>query len=49
MPDSSILALQRMLCLKAVLGISIVGQLTDSVESSFLNHQDVYHDLFVCP
>ena len=30
---------------------SIVGQLTESVESSFLIHQDVYHhvyDLFVC-
>ena len=28
--------------------ISIVGQLTESVESSFLIHQDVYY-LFVCP
>ena len=30
-------------------GISIVGQLTESVESSFFIHQDVYHDLYVCP
>ena len=30
-------------------GISIVGQLTESVESSFLIHQGVNHDLFVCP
>ena len=29
-------------------GISIVGQLTQSVESSFLIHQDVYHNLLVC-
>ena len=29
-------------------GISIIGQLTESVESSFLIHQDVYHDLSVC-
>ena len=29
-------------------GISI-GQLTESVESSFLIHQGDYHDLFVCP
>ena len=29
-------------------GISIVGQLTESVESSFLIHHDVYHDLSVC-
>ena len=28
---------------------TIVGQLTESVESSFLIHQDVYHDLSVCP
>ena len=26
----------------------IVGLLTESVEFSFLIHQDVYHDLFVC-
>ena len=30
-------------------GISIVGQITESVESSFLIHQFGYHDLFVCP
>ena len=30
-------------------GISIVGQLTESVESSYLIHQGGYHDLFVCP
>ena len=30
-------------------GISIVGQLTESVVSSFLIHPDGYHDLFVCP
>ena len=24
------------------------GQLTESVESSFLIHRDVYHDLSVC-
>ena len=30
-------------------GISIVGQLTESVESPFLIHQGDYHDLFVCP
>ena len=30
-------------------GISIVGQLTESVESLFLIHQGGYHDLFVCP
>ena len=30
-------------------GISIVEQLTESIESSFLIHQDVYHDSFVCP
>ena len=29
-------------------GISIAGQLTESVESSFLLHQGGYHDLFVC-
>ena len=29
-------------------GISIVGQLTESVESSFLIHHGGYHDLFVC-
>ena len=29
-------------------GISIVGQLIESVESSFLIHQDIYHDLSVC-
>ena len=27
---------------------TIVGQLTESVESSFLIHQNVYHDLSVC-
>ena len=30
-------------------GISIGGQLTESVESSFLPHQGGYHDLFICP
>ena len=30
-------------------GIFIVGQLTESVESSFLIHLGGYHDLFVCP
>ena len=30
-------------------GISIVGQFTESDESSFLIHQGGYHDLFVCP
>ena len=30
-------------------GNSIVGQLTESVESLFLIHQGGYHDLFVCP
>ena len=30
------------------IGISIVGQLTESV-SSFLIHHGGYHDLFVCP
>ena len=34
---------------KEKIGISIVGQLTESVESSFLIHQDVYHDSIVCP
>ena len=29
-------------------GIFIVGQLTESVVSSFLIHQGGYHDLFVC-
>ena len=28
---------------------SLVGQLTESVESSFLIYQGGYHDLFVCP
>ena len=30
------------------LGISFV-QLSESVESSFLIHDGIYHDLFVCP
>ena len=30
-------------------GISIIWQLTESVESSCLIDQDDYHDLFVCP
>ena len=30
-------------------GISIVGQITESVESSFLIHRGNYHDLCVCP
>ena len=30
-------------------GIDIVGQLTESVKSSFLIHQGGFHDLFVCP
>ena len=29
-------------------GIFIVGQLTESVEPSFLIHLDVYHELSVC-
>ena len=33
----------------APIEISIVGQLTESVESSFLIHQGGYHDLYVCP
>ena len=30
-------------------GISVVGQVTESVKSSFLIHQGRYHVLFVCP
>ena len=30
-------------------GISIVGQLTESVKSSFSIHQGGFHDSFVCP
>ena len=30
-------------------GISIVGQLTESVESAFVIHQGDYHDSFDCP
>ena len=33
---------------RGVIGYRI-GQLTESFESSFLIHQDVYYDLFVCP
>ena len=29
--------------------ISIVGKRTESVEPSFLIHQNVYYNLFVCP
>ena len=34
--------------MKLHIGFSVVGQLTESVESSFSIHQSGYHDLFVC-
>ena len=36
-------------CFSDYLAPKIDGQLTTSVESSFLINQDGYHDLFVCP
>ena len=39
----------RLLRVSVSHSVPIVGQLTESVESSFLIHQGGYHDLFVCP